>query len=188
MSPPVACVSDTVQFLITYTNTGEIPISGVRITDTYDVRYLESLDPWGPGDGQIIRQWVYMGGNALAPGDTGFFAMAFHALTATATTMNTVEFRGGSAAGAATGIDTASVSIVAPGPCSGNVVANGGFESALAGSWHVAMGTLPVLTTEEPHGGASSVRLGSGSAPSLPGVSGVMQPVAIPNNAAHAPA
>jgi len=73
---PVVCVDDPVRFWGNITNTGHVPITDVRLTDTYDTTYLESLnDPafWGPDDGELMREFdlsAWPSGSRLDPGRT----------------------------------------------------------------------------------------------------------------------
>lgn len=187
VSPPVACVSDTVLFVATYSNIGETSIGQFGMRDVYDTDYLSTLFPGEADDGEIERMWMFLGGHSLAPGDWQIVALPFHADAATAATTNTIEMAGYTGSGpsnVATGAD--SVAIAEPGPCQGNRVTNGGFESALAAPWVWGGLIEPVRTSDSPHSGANSLRLGGSSPPAAYSSATIAQRVSIPNNAAHA--
>ncbi|MFQ5594765.1 MAG: DNRLRE domain-containing protein, partial [Anaerolineae bacterium] len=161
---PVVCVDDPVRFWGNITNSGDVPITDVRLTDIYDTTYLESLnDPafWGPDDGELTHRFDL----SAFPMGPGLFLGGLLNFRARAETSSTVdELRAVANDDPATEhSDTAEVAILPePGPCEGNLVVNGGFEEGWAG-WVAGLGAPRI---EPPaHAGASSLRLGI-----LPGV------------------
>jgi len=182
---PVVCVSDTVRFVASITNTGSVPIVTFVMTDTYDTTYLESLSPetlWGPDDGELVLgyppgDWEWEPGVRFAP------PFLFHARAETPSTVD--EFQAMVNDDPTTErSDTAAVTILPePGPCVGNLVANGGFEEGLTG-WDLVGGPR---IGDETYSGASSLLLGI-----LPSeidawrIDAVYQVVSIPADAHHA--
>ncbi|MBM4432151.1 MAG: DNRLRE domain-containing protein, partial [Chloroflexi bacterium] len=155
---PIVCAGDEVLFQVRVRNTGSVPIFA-QMTDLYDTTYLAFLGfpPFfGPDDGELTAELPSIG-PGLPPGASLGGGIVFRAKAPVASTVN--EFR-------ATANDrpeterraTASVTILdAPGPCEGNLIANGGFESGLAG-WETFEGTSRVGSLT--HGGSRSLLLG----------------------------
>ena len=190
LSPPSACVSDTVVFGIAYTNTGSVPLAGIVLTDTYNTSQLSMRWPVMPipETGELHGSRGFM--PPFPPNASQFITFSFHAEAAASPAINTVRVQpvAPGTSGAAE-IDSATVNIYAPGPCTGNAIVNGGFESTLALPWQLGGSMLPVRVSDQKHGGAYSTRLGypSGGMPNGVGSTTAMrQMVFIPSNVAHA--
>ena len=156
---PIICAGDDVWFQVRITNTGTVPVSSIQVTDTYNTAYLSFLgDPpfGGPDDGELTHAFGFPG-TGMPPGGWIGGGMLFRAKAPTTSTVN--EFRA-TANDRADTLRTARAAVTilqAAGPCEGNLVANGGFESGLA-DWLAVEGTPRVGTLT--HSGSRSLLLG----------------------------
>jgi len=191
LGPPVVCVSDTVVFGLTYTNTGEVGLTGAGITDAWKPTQLKPQPPtmWA-NTGEY--SWAVGWAPPLPPGASHYFTASFHAETSTlaATNYFTMAPLSHGLPGPAVS-DSASVQIEAPGPCAGNAVVNGGFESGLAAPWQLSgTGVLPARVSDQKHSGGYALRLGDPRDFPAPlahfGTSVAVQTIAIPSNVAVA--
>ncbi len=186
LSPPVVCVSDTVVFGVTFTNTGSAPWTSAVITDTYNPGQLSLKWPVLPDTGQIGGNVVF--GPPFPAGATDFFTLAFHAEAPANPAPNHFNMNPSSfGVDGPVDSDAASVVIEAPGACVGNAVVNPGFEVPLGPEWTLGGNTPPVVQSSVKHGGANALRFGGKSAQQQAQyTSAAAQWIFIPSNVAHA--
>lgn len=185
LSPPIACVSDTVVVGISYTNTGPVNIGGIIITDTYNTSQLSLRWPMQPDDGEVNGSWGFF--PSFPPKASDFVTIAFHAEAPANPAINTASIKPltfGSQGSIAT--DSAGVTIYAPGPCEGNAIVNGGFEGALAPPWLWGGSPPPARVSDQKHSGSYSLRLGGEPLAPLTISNGARQSIFVPGNVAHA--
>jgi len=145
---PEVCVGEEVRFGGFIGNIGPVPIATLLMTDTYDTRYLVSLnDPamWGPDDGELVRE-LDMTAMPLPPGMATALSLSFLAEAATDSTVDEVRAMANDNP-ATEQSDTEAVTILPEaGPCEGNLVVNGDFETGDLTGWVRASGSPQIVS------------------------------------------
>jgi len=179
---PIVCAGDEVRFSVRVTNTGTVPIVA-QATDTYDTNYLTFLEPsfFGPDDGELTADLP--GGPPLPPGGAIGGDLVFRAEAPTASTVNVFRAMANHRPETERQASAAVTIVDAAGPCGGNLVANGGFESGLA-DWTPNSGTPRVGAFA--HSGSRSLLLGIlADEPDAYREDNISQSVDIPADAHH---
>jgi len=142
---PEVCVGDEVLFGGLIGNSGPVPVSTLLITDTYDTRYLTSLnDPamWGPDDGELVRE-LDMTAMPLPPSRATSLSLRFLAEAPTDSTVDEVRAMANDDP-ATERSDTETVTILSePGPC---LVVNGDFETGDLTGWMRVSGNPQIVS------------------------------------------
>ena len=163
-------VSDTIEFLVVVTNTGEVAITDLWLVDKYNPTCLAFVDGSIPNNGvDAVAGKVYYGhvlthfGGTLPIGANISFTVRFHAEEYCQPAQNCISItqaNGHCSTSTNEGQDCVRVDID-PVPCT-EAIQNGRFENGLTG-WVVPLGKwqpMPVVQSAVVHNGSGAVKLG----------------------------